>query len=250
MCDFCGEANPLGVDFCECGALPAQMHRRRVFSLSLGDWLDDEVPIEWLADMLDVIRQCPNLDWLLCTKRPELWRTRLGAVAQMVDAIKIKGDALENWVNAWIEGEPPPNVMLLASVEDQAAADKRIPALLKIPARWRGLSCEPLLGPVDIGSAVRLGGFYKSSNAGREADDATLDWVIIGGESGPNARRCNVAWVTSLKEQAQAAGVPVFVKQLGAVCVDNTGYDTGITDKKGGDWSEWPEDLRVREFYR
>jgi protein gp37 len=138
-------------------------------------------------------------------------------------------------VFAW----PLLNVWLGTSVEDQRAADERIPHLLQTPAAVRFLSVEPLLGPVDL-------------------DAPGYDWVIVGGESGPGARPCDVAWIRSIVEQCKAAGVPAFVKQMGARLIEADGcgmhrlpdgrYRIPLRDPKGGDPAEWPEDLRVRQF--
>jgi len=160
---------------------------------------------------------------------------------------------------------PLRNVWLGVSVEDQKHADQRIPLLLQTPAAVRFISAEPLLGPVDVEP-------YVSRNV-LGVNDASrgIDWVIVGGESGPGARPFNLAWAHSLVEQCKAAGVPVFVKQFGAVALSaEDGIGTAVTnfggvttrlrrgergvdvrrlrDKKGSDPSEWPEDLRVREF--
>jgi protein gp37 len=246
-------------------------HRRRIFSLSLGDWLDDEVPIEWLAEMLDTIRQCPDVTWILCTKRPENWRGRMGEVAEWHEDDGAKtyvfGEIFDAWLNAWIEDEPPANIILLTSVENQPMADKRIPELLKIPAACRGLSLEPLLGAVDLNREL---GAYESGNHSplRSSWIQQLDWLIIGGESGANARPCNVDWIRSIVEQGKAAGVAVFVKQFGSnpFC-DNANMfnwpddlelqEAGtafaackpqFTDKKGGDPSQWPDGFAIQEW--
>lgn len=223
-------------------------HRRRIFSLSLGDWLDPEVPVEWLARMLDTVRQCPDVDWLLCTKRPELFKERMMQVAKCPG---LDGAHKGAWMAlAWGSGGTiPENIVLLASVENQEQADKRIPELLRIPAWRRGLSCEPLLGPVDLHfnilqSAARGSSMIKPTG---------IDWVIVGGESGDKARPCNVDWIRSLRDQCEAAAVPCFVKQLGAFSIQEQGSQRRRNlwnDRKGGDWNEWPEDLKVREFYR
>jgi protein gp37 len=106
-----------------------------------------------------------------------------------------------DWIRAWLNGEPPANVWVGTSVEDQARADERIPALLSIPARVRFLSCEPLLGPVGVEQARKglLG----------------IDWVIAGGESGPGARPMHPDWARSLRDHGHAAGVAFFFKQWG-----------------------------------
>ena len=180
---------------------------------------------------------------------------------------------------------PLPNVWLGVSVEDQKSADERVPILLDTPAAVRFVSAEPLLGPVDLecGLAVawqcsgcrayfsgplkkrcpkcdREGywtGSHRFNSRTRQAGSG-LDWVIVGGESGPGARPCDVAWIRAIVEQCRAAGVPAFVKQLGAEPVqfavaaerrtDSGACTVRLRNRKGGDPAEWPEDLRVREF--
>lgn len=164
-------------------------------------------------------------------------------------------------------GWPMKNVHLGVSVEDQDAADDRIPLLLQTPAAVRWISAEPLLGPINIDghlwfSTRKLGDKYEPPR------DTKLDWVVVGGESGANARPFDVMWGKMLLDQCRAAGVAFFMKQLGKVAVtDNANLwdfpegvrvlDHGTTaagaryklkDPKGGDMSEWPEELRVREF--
>ena len=238
VCDECGHAGKDQFEECNCSAVGAgcaNRHRRRVFSLSLGDWLDDEVPIEWLADMLDVIRLCPNLDFLLVTKRPENWRSR-------IDLVKTSNSLFEEWLIEWLysggetlDGEmfyPPKNVWIGVSVENQDQAEKRIPELLKIPAEVRFLSCEPLLGPVDIFDTMTGDLLYESGN---EYDPGSIDWVICGGESGHNSRPMHHTWSRSLRDQCRAAhdGVPFFMKQMGG-------------NRKP--FPEIPDDLMIREF--
>jgi protein gp37 len=227
-----------------------QSYRRpRVFP-SLCDPFDDEVPIEWLVDFLALIRSTPNLDYLLLTKRPESWRKRLSAI----------GGAYDFGVGClsedWLYGNPPQNIWIGVSVEDQRRADERIPKLLEIPAKVRFLSAEPLLGPIDLTKADYFrdartepaGGWFGSKLS-------AIDWVIIGGESGRGARPCHVGWIASLILQCKEAGVAVFLKQLGANVIgphsDGVGLKLAIwklRHPKGGDPSEWPKDYRVREF--
>jgi protein gp37 len=180
----------------KCGSVQPMVCRRpRVFCASLADWLDDEVPIEWLADLLDLIGRTPNLDWLPLTKRPENWRARMEEICE------IDGDSIA-W--SWLRGNAPDNVWIGTTVENQKRADERIPELLKIPARVRFLSCEPLLGSVNLG-------LLRSPAGGR----GYIDWVICGGESGPKARPMHPDWARSLRDQCQAAGVPFLFKQWG-----------------------------------
>lgn len=228
--------------------------RPRVFCASLADWLDDEVPIAWLADLLKLIHDTPNLDWLLLTKRPENWRDRINGAGDVLGDKDgaIWPDTSENdlwwWVQNWLEGQAPKNVWVGTSVEDQKRADERIPELLKIPAQVRFLSCEPLLEKVDLWSAR-----FASPSAGHvSAFDwgKGVNWVIIGGESGHGARLFDVDWARNLIEQCHAAEAAVFVKQLGANIMgrEMDKWVTRVKDKKGGNWEEWPQELRVREF--
>jgi protein gp37 len=223
---------------------------------SLCDPFDEEVPIEWLADFLQLIHDTPHLDWLLLTKRPELWATRLRQVIALPDG------ADRTLAIAWFNGTPPANVWLGTSVENQKWADQRIPELLKIPAKVRFLSVEPLLGPINTAWFIGRDGWTDGLGVDH------VHWVIVGGESGPGARPCNVEWVRAIVRQCRAAGVPCFVKQLGAfVTSDNVNMDDWPDDTvlaghgegfaaarailnhpKGGDPAEWPDGLLVREF--
>jgi len=126
-------------------------------------------------------------------------------------------------------GGLPANCLAMTSVTSQAAAEARVPWLLRARARWHGISAEPLLGPVSLAGWLSPG----------------LDWVILGGESGPGARPCELAWVQSLLAQCQAGGVTCFVKQLGAAPV-REGMPLGLRDAKGGDMGEWTVGLCMR----
>ena len=245
-----GQANwrkPLAWD----RAAAAAGERHRVFCASLADWLDQEVPVEWLADLLWLIAATPNLDWLQLTKRPELWRERIQKAGDYLDQID-EGEMLGNPADSvadWLHGGCWENVWIGTTVEDQRRADERIPHLLSIPARVRFLSCEPLIEAVlltwpEIGEWPQEHRTHALPNP-EEWDDwkywsaKGINWVIIGGESGPRARPFDIAWARSILRQCKAAGVAVFVKKLGAM---------PLTDPYGGDPSEWPADLRVREF--
>lgn len=181
----------------------AAPRRPRVFCASLADWLDDEVPVEWLADLLGLIWEAPHLDWLLLTKRPENWRTRISAVADFGCAPAAQPDY---WTMArgWLDGRAPENVWIGTTVEDQNRAEQRIPELVEIPARVRFLSCEPLLERVDLG--YWLG----------ESVVPQVDWVICGGESGRGARPMDARWAREIRDECAAAGVPFLFKQWGA----------------------------------
>ncbi len=140
-----------------------------------------------------LIEQTPHLDWLLLTKRPQ-------NVLRMVP---------EKWKAGF-----PANVWIGATVENQARADERIPQLLNIPATVRFLSCEPLLGPVDLGWPI-AGAPAHFWKGGKPTENDRIHWVICGGESGPGARPMHPDWARSLRDQCSAAGVPFFFKQWG-----------------------------------
>jgi protein gp37 len=282
ICDECGIARESVIDeviYKRDGQLKVcnhrNFHRRRIFSLSLGDWLDEEVPIEWLAEMLDTIRKCDQVTWILCTKRPENFKERIARAVIHLTTLFCTEERYTtvHWLSGWESGNRiPKNIILLASVENQEQADKRIPELLRIPAACRGLSLEPLLGPVDLTKldvdercpeckkAITADVFSQSAHCDCcvEGDESIawgeLKWLIIGGESGPNSRSCNVDWIKSLVAQGRDAGVATFVKQLGTdprgliLDDDKHGFPLKLKDKKGGNPSEWSIDLRVQEY--
>jgi protein gp37 len=192
-----------------------------------------------------LIRDTPNLDWLLLTKRPE---NILGTYGRLdvhdPDAVL-------------------PNLWLGTSVENQAAADERIPLLLQVPAKVRFLSMEPLLGRVNVRPylphkfnreptcpwcedciPVSPGAeWWKHTRP--DSHGPFVDWVIVGGESGPGARPMHPDWARSLRDQCQAAGVPFFMKQMGEAVTERLPLRLS---RKGGELDEIPADLRVREF--
>lgn len=144
------------------------------------------------------------------------------------------------------------SVWLGVSAEDQQRAELRIPALLETPAAVRFLSCEPLLGAVNLRQVPTRHGAVLDTLCGDvctpqgevyAACPASIDWTIVGGESGPGSREMDEEWVRRIVADCRDAGVPVFVKQLGSVWAQARG-----ADGKGGDPSYWPADLRVREF--
>jgi protein gp37 len=207
-----GDVRKLAKDTIQPGDRVVQV-RPRVFCASMADWLDDEVAVEWLADLLWLIQRTPGLDWLLLTKRPENFFTRLTRCA--TEACTGGDDGPRQLIQLWTDAFAPlspPNVWIGASVETQRNADARIPALLKIPARVRFLSCEPLLGAVELSDVTRRADCV--SVLGRPALEG-IHWVICGGESGDGARPMHVKWARSLRDQCAAAGVAFFFKQWG-----------------------------------
>lgn len=173
--------------------------RKRVFCGSLCDVFEDREDLEpWRIDLMKLIEKTPYLDWLLLTKRPE-------NVKRMIEKAQEQSGA-GVYADVWIMRT---GVWIGTSVENQEQADKRIPHLLSIPACVRFLSMEPLLGPVDLGFGEVMPGRWQWM------DHGSLHWVIVGGESGHNARPMHPEWVRSIKRQCQAAGVPFFFKQWG-----------------------------------
>lgn len=231
--------------------------RHRVFCASLADVFEDRRDLDPLrARLRSLIQQTPHLDWLLLTKRID----RAGA---------LMGEATERaYQDGGLLGDPDPwpeNVWIGTTVEDQQRANERIPHLLRIPARVRFLSVEPQIEQIVMLPSWILDYDYSG---GRTVASPRVDWVICGGESGPRARPLDLAWARSLRDQCKASGVPFFMKQLGAhvrwdgfaspeVPIHHGlrseddgrgGWRAHLRDSHGGDMSEWPEDLRVRQF--
>jgi protein gp37 len=179
------------------------------FVNSMSDLFHEAVPFSVIHDIFNTIAACPQHTFQILTKRP----------ARMLEYVK------------WFQrgGRYPfdfgPNVWMGVSVENQEAANERIPLLLQVPASVRFLSCEPLLGPVRLDQLSRvddnmtwfddcLTGF-KAHGAGGWYDNK-IDWVIVGGESGHGARPMHPDWARSLRDQCIKAGTSYFFKQWGA----------------------------------
>lgn len=192
--------------------------RRRVFCASLADVFEDRPELtEPRERLFDLITATPSLVWMLLTKRPE-------NVLRMVDGWVISPEDPHDW---------PANVWIGTTVEDQQRADERVPRLLEIPARVRFLSCEPLLGPVelrpewlvplahvcgvspDASAEARTAIAEVLRAAGRHLGGRYIDWIIAGGESGGGARPMHPQWARQLRDAATAAGVPFLFKQWG-----------------------------------
>lgn len=224
----------------------AENRRIKVFCSSMSDIFEGpetcggEKSENWVtivrlrSQLFDAIEAHPELDFLVLTKR-----------------IENAGDFLERNYG----DDLPPNLWLGTSVENQEQADKRIPHLLQVPAAVRFLSCEPLLGPVDLGDWCREyedyprdmdGEFLGYSNWVQPHD---IHWVICGGESGPNARPMHPDWARSLRDQCVDAGVPFFFKQWGEWGPDYIG-PIWLGRKKAGrildgqTWDQFPEVAR------
>lgn len=153
--------------------------RLRVFCASLADVFEDRDDLSvYRSDLFQLIRKTPALDWLLLTKRPE----------------KIHIMLPENWGQGW------DNVWLGTSAEDQMRYDLRVEMLLSVPAKVHFVSAEPLLGPIKLRHGPKEG----------------LDWIIVGGESGPNFREMKTEWACSVRKDCRRLGVAFFFKQHSA----------------------------------
>lgn len=192
---------------------------RRIFVNSMSDLFHPDVPGEYINQVWHTMFNVRRHTYQILTKRPE----------RLLEWTQRKAEAT-HWP---IKDIWPSWIWLGVSVEDQAAADARIPLLLQTPAAVRFISAEPLLGPVTLDDAAL----------------ALLDWVIVGGESGPHARPMKLEWALPLLDQCREAGVPFFMKQLGT----SLARYLGMHDRHGADIEEWRERhllpaLDVREW--
>ncbi len=222
---------------------------RLVFVNSMSDLFHKGVPEEFIAKVFAVMALTPQHTYQVLTKRHARMRTLLNR-PDFVNAVWAemyvfsRGESLRRFnQQPW----PLPNVWLGVSAEDQHWADIRIPALLDTPAAVRWVSAEPLIAPVGVRPGQWVppvgGGPRVNLIAPWQEPGPSLDWVVVGGESGPGARRCCPEWIRHLVDQCQATGTSVFVKQLGSVWARAHG-----ADGKGGDMAHWPDDLRLREM--
>ena len=230
-CGWRGEAECAVVGCGVCGSIELSDTRRRVFCASLADVFDNEVPLLWRVELLTLIGATEHIDWLLLTKRIGNVTRLLCEAAELAHERSLT--ATSHWITAWIDGEPPQNVLLGATICNQEEADRDIPKLLATPAARRFLSIEPMLGPIDLvlrgerfhrrGDVDSLRG-EKTTYIGAAEDGRAMwagspceriDWVICGGESGPHARPMRPDWVRSLRDQCAEASVPFHFKQWG-----------------------------------
>jgi len=223
---------------------------RKIFVNDLGDTFHPTVPFEFIAAIFGVAVACPQHTFQILTKRP-------GRMLEFFEWLSKRGPTATPLLNVWLG----------VTAEDQQRANERLPLLLKCPAAVRFVSAEPLLeavdfrrwldDPCDCGVPAMEGAGQHSSACQTFKVPWGLDWVIVGGESGPNARPCNVEWIRSIRDQCSTSWTAYFVKQLGAnaiideqITVDEWRYGAPYvtSDRHGADPDEWPEDLRVREW--
>lgn len=260
------------------------------FVNSMSDLFHESIPDEWIDRVFAVMALSPQHIFQVLTKRADRMERYVCTLRSYDGPLSDfwLGDALEADCGKTFPAlkhtridKPLPNVWLGVSAENQQQANARIPHLLRTPAAVRFVSAEPLLGPIDFSMIEfenergqmecwhALDRLPEFDEPGTPNTDPILDWIIVGGESGPGARPCNVNAVRSIVRQCKAAAVPVFVKQLGSRPVGAAlsesvpfpvsvgmewngmgvgGYSAILKSRKGGDPDEWPEDLRVREM--
>lgn len=241
---------------------------RKIFVNSMSDLFHENVTDEMRDKIFAVMALASNHQFQILTKRPERMKAYLDMVSEEKDmqrwinaAYDIVPDLSPCWAGAAENLEwPLPNVWLGVSTEDQETANKRIPLLLQTPAAVRFISAEPLLGEIDLRSYLprRLALDELPGNAMNdgcsEGWTEGLNWVIIGGESGPNARPCHLAWCSRLIVQCKMAKVAVFMKQMGGNISDEDldyiqrATGKSVHDRKGGNMDEFPLQLRVQEY--
>ena len=220
---------------------------RMIFVNSMSDLFHPSVPFEFIAKCYATMMASPQHTFQILTKRPErvvefeewLRRERCGYIhgefGFLADIAEVSDRDWKKVIRHYHGDEragcigdatawpwPLPNVWLGTSVENQATADERIPHLLRCPAAVRFLSIEPLLGPVNLHACSNFSAsghgpsWLSPIPSGAGGMTSTIDWVIVGGESGPGARPMHPDWARSIRDQCQAAGVPFFFKQWGA----------------------------------
>ena len=247
--------------------------QRRIFVNSMSDLFHEKLTNEEIAAVFGVMAAAPQHVFQVLTKRAKrmrewfVWNGEAGVHGCRAVAAEYIGepdkypllypplDPRDRSEPTW----PLPNVWLGVSAEDQPAADERVPELLACPAAVRWVSYEPALGPIDfrpwLGQLGELGAWTGFG--------ARLDWIVVGGESGPGARPFDVALARSTIAACKAAGVACFVKQFGAKpfawdappncpqwteACESHAHALRLRDRKGGDMAEWPAELRVREW--
>ena len=233
-CGYRGTMHDLTTNAVHGCGLQFRRVRRRVFCASLADVFDNEVSPHWRAELVNLISNTPNLDWLLLTKR-------IGNAAAMLEQAI---DNLSGGQCGWCDGRRFPHVWIGATICNQVEADRDIPKLLAVPAAVRFLSIEPMLGAIDV--TEHLWGRAKPcADCPKDADcecgwyprtaspeEPALGWIICGGESGPHARPMHPDWTRSLRDQCANAGVPFLFKQWGEWAPPNYVASNNLTESQ------------------
>lgn len=229
-----------------------------IFVCDMSDLFHENRPDEDIDDVIGTIGRCEE-------QHPHIFQILTKNAERMHGYMTTRAKAAWNSRRLGSDAWPARNIWLGVSAEDQQRADQRIPHLLATPAVMRFVSAEPLLGPVDLRDY--LVGHEEPGLVGNCVGwTPPIDWLIDGGESGPHAREYHIEWSRSIEKQCRDAGTAYFRKQIGPwpsaaertdffewAAVDELGdpnrrYSAMMKDSHGGDWNEWPADLRVREF--
>jgi len=228
---------------------------RRIFVNSLSDLFHKDVPDEFIARVFAVMAACPQHTFQLLTKRHGRMRSLLNSPEFQVLAGRAAFDLIQQehrpvgWdAHIW----PLPNLWLGVSAEDQDTANLRIPALLNTPAAVRWVSAEPLLGPIDMTPYVqgwaegppahdpRCDGDCRFCPIQTQIQARSLDWIVVGGESGAHARPMESGWVRDIRDQCATAGISFLFKQWGGRTPKANGRDLD-----GRTWDEYPTQPRT-----
>lgn len=235
---------------------------RTIFPCAHGDLFHENVPDAWIASTFGVMALSPQHIFQPLTKRSKRMRKWFESLPEAaaahclaelyVNQPEIARDfplTVERAIGVAKRGWPLPNVHLGISCEDQPRADERIPDLLATPAAVRWISGEPLLGPLDV--RRHLIGHEEAELVGNCIGwTPPLDWVVVGGESGPDARPMHPDWARSLRDQCAAADVPFFFKQVGEWCwSDVRGYSVSNMAwiNRAGRFCPWRDDASKRK---
>lgn len=222
---------------------------KKIFLCSMTDLFGEWVPDEWIDQIFACMAIAKQHTFQILTKRPERMQKYFDDDfrVNLINNAAYKIDKSRRIPNL-----PLPNVLLGTTVENQQTADDRIPLLLKTRGTKIFLSCEPLLEAIDLNK------HFRTLDDGYELTWLDyLHWIIIGGESGSDARPCHIDWIRSIVKQCQGTNVAVFVKQLGSMAIESTPYIVDVAtsnhqiklkDRKGENIDEFPEDLKIREF--
>lgn len=216
--------------------LPMQWQKPRlVFVNSMGDLFHEQIGDEYIDQIFAVMLACPRHTFQVLTKRAARMEKYLNSPARAAEIARQYNSILGHWPKQ----VQPRNVWIGVTAEDQRRADERIPCLLETKAAIRFVSCEPLLGPIDLTCYLR-----KREPADCYADRPAIDWVIVGGETGPGARPMNPDWVRQIRDQCAAARAAFFFKRWnsplkgrlldGAIYSETPGAGTAITTAEFG----------------
>lgn len=213
---------------------------RMIFVANMGDLFHDSVPDEFIARVFAVMAATPQHTYQVLTKRHGRMRSLLNSKLwwQYAFAAACRDIGADYATTArWSRDDTAflPNVWLGVSAENEKWFDIRSDALLDTPAAVRFVSAEPLLGPIRMRASLLVGAALEPRGG--------IGWVIVGGESGPGARPCELVWIEDIVNQCHEAEIPVFVKQFGAIL--GREFDAG---SHGADWEKWPPYLQHRHF--